>query len=308
MRNIIILIVFVASGLRLSASEVPLVFEAAYVIDGVPGIQPSGIAVCDGKVVMVSDKHDSVIYQLNFNQDGIAKAEIWKRISDIPIPPIQNFNTWTRIKRYIGEFLGLSGGVDWEGIACNRDGDIFIASEYHLSVLKLYSDGNKEWVIDHLYQKGRQVELFQKDNAYIEGVTVVGEELILAVEREPRGLIKSKDGVLSFYIQPGPQLSIDGLPYDYTGLDSYHDKKIVLDRNHYKVCELAENNETLVCYTFGNIAKSKKWGYNTGKYGLSEGIAIDGDALWIVVDNNGDARSENLNDTRPTILKFKNPF
>jgi hypothetical protein len=290
------------------ADEMPLEFEAGYIVDGVSGLQPSGLAVCDGKVVFVSDKHDSELFQLTFESDGIAKVGLWKTITEIPQPPQQKYGWWVGIQRFLGELFGLTGGYDWEGIACNRQGDIFLASEYYFSVLKVDGKGYKEWVIDDLYQRGKQAGLFQKNNAYIEGIATQGSGLILAAERESRGLIRHESGAVSFYVQPEVQHSEDGLQYDYTGLDSHNGKLIALERNHYKVCELSDNYESITCYLFKDIAKSLEWGYNTGKYGLAEGLVIDGGSLWIIADNNGDPRKADSNDTRPTILKFKNPF
>jgi hypothetical protein len=295
-------------SLQSVADEIPLEFETGYVVDGVPGLQPSGLAVCDGRVVFVSDKHDSEIFQLTFESDGTAKAELWKAIKEIPEPPKQKYGQWVGVKRFLGELFGLSGGHDWEGIACNQQGDIFLASEYYFSVLKIDRTGHKEWVIDGLYQRGRQAGLFQKNNAYIEGVETQINGLILAAEREPRGLIRQEGDTESFYVQSGEKLVEDELSYDYTGLDNYNGKMMVLERNHYKVCELSDEYVSVACYLFEDIAKSLEWGYNTGKYGLAEGLVIDGGSLWIIVDNNGDARKADPNDTRPTILKFNNPF
>jgi hypothetical protein len=124
----------IINSLQAVADEMPLEFETGYVVDGVSGLQPSGLSVCDGKVVFVSDKHDSEIFQLTFESDGTAKAELWKAIEEIPEPPKQKYDQWVGIKRFLGELFGLSGGHDWEGIACNKQGDIFLASEYYFSV------------------------------------------------------------------------------------------------------------------------------------------------------------------------------
>jgi hypothetical protein len=300
--------VIIACSSIASANEPMLEFEAGYVVNGQSELQPSGLAVCDGKMVFVSDKHENEIYQLTLDQEGVATAETWKTIADIPEPPKQKFEWWMEIKRFLAELFGFSGGADWEGIACDDKGNVFLASEYYFSVLKIDASGKKEWLVDNLYKKGYEEGLFQKDNAYVEGVTANDGGLLLAAEREPRGFVSVNDGSMTFYVQPGPQLSAESLPYDFTGLDIYHQKIIVLERNHYKVCEISKEYGENMCYTFKDIAMSVEWGYKTGKYGLAEGLAVVGDSLWIIVDNNGDTRKANPDDTRSTILKFKNPF
>ncbi len=264
--------------------------------------------MCDGKVVIVSDKHGGEIYHITFGQDKVATAIVWKELSELPEPPKQNFGWWMSFKRFFAELFGFSGGMDWEGLDCDGQGNLYLASEYYFSVLKIDPAGKKEWLIDDLYQSGQEKGLFQKDNAYIEGISADDTGLLLAAEREPRGFISFNNGSMSIYAQSGPQISGEDLPFDYTGLDRYQNKIIVLERNHYKVCELNNEYKATVCYSFRNIAMSSDWGYDTGKYGLAEGLAIDGESLWIVFDNNGDARNFNPEDTRSTIFQFKNPF
>lgn len=290
------------------ANAVELEFQAAYVIDGKENLQPSGLAVCDGKVVFVSDKHEGEIFQLAFDQGGVATAETWKELHELPEPPKQAFGWWMSFKRFVSEVLGFSGGADWEGITCDHQGNLYLASEYYFSVLKVDQTGKKEWLIDGLYKTGHDKGLFQKDNAYIEGISIDEDGLLLAAEREPRGFISVNKGAAAVYVQPGPQISEEGLPYDYAGLDVYQGKNIVLERNHYKVCDFSKAFETKACYSFKSVAMSSDWGYDTGKYGLAEGLAIDGESLWIIVDNNGDARKSNPDDHRSTIFRFRNPF
>jgi hypothetical protein len=237
----------------------------------------------------------------------MAHVRVWKDIGKLPEPPKQKFGWWLSVKRFFAELLGFSNGADWEGIACNEHGDIFLASEYYFSVLKVSSAGKKVWLVDNLFQMANKTGLFQKDNAYIEGITVNGNELLLAVEREPRGFINIKGKKSTFYVQPGPLYSSKNLPYDYSGLSRYQDKNVALEKNHYRICELETTFKPVMCYSFKEIAKSFEWGYSSDKYGLAEGLAISHDSVWIIVDNNGDSRLSDPENNQPIIMKFKNP-
>ncbi|MFA0809449.1 hypothetical protein [Microbulbifer epialgicus] len=291
-----------------SANEKSLDFEAGYIVDGISKLQPSGLTECEGRLVFVSDKHESEVFELALTKKGIAQAKVWKTIDNIPNPPEQKFGWWMEGKRFLAEVLGLTGGADWEGVACDDQGNLFLASEYYFSLLKVDLTGNKEWLVEDLYSKGREFGLFEKDNAYIEGVMIGENGILLADEREPRGFVSIKNDIMSFYAQPGTHLSEENLPYDYTGLDEYKGEIIALERNHYKVCKLSKDFKGNTCYSFRDVANSSNWGYVTGRYGLAEGLAVTDDFLWIIFDNNGDYRKANPEDSRSTLLKFKNPF
>lgn len=285
-------------------------FDTAYLVDGIDGLQPSGMVICQGKLLFVSDKHEDQIYELTPEDDGTATAKKFMELNDIPEPPTQDFPFWTDVKRFFAELFGISGGSDWEGITCNDEGEYFLASEYYFSVLKIGSDGTKKWVGSDLYKIGYDAGLFQKDNAYIEGITVkTNAEILLSAEREPRGFISiATDGDIRTFVQLGSVISDEGLPYDFAGLDLLGGEIFALERNHYQVCRLTLEYAVKKCYSFKNIARSQDWGYSTGKYGLAEGFAINGDDIWIIIDNNGDARLQDSDDHRSTLIKFENPF
>lgn len=294
----------------MSGYSADLKLESAYVVNGIDDLQPSGMAYCQGKLLFVSDKHDHEIYELLPDEDGIATARKFMDVNNIPEPPQQSFPFWTNVKRFFAELFGISGGGDWEGLACNDRGDYYLASEYYFSVLKIEADGTKSWIGSDLYNVGYDAGLFQKDNAYFEGISLKGEnEIILAAEREPRGfLVISEGGDVKTYVQPGSVISDEGLPLDFTGLDMRGPRLFALERNHYKVCELEADYSEKECYSYRKIALSDEWGYSTGKYGLAEGLAINSDSIWIIVDNNGDERRQGTNDSRSTLMKFNNPF
>ena len=118
----------------------------------------------------------------------------------------------------------------------------------------------------------------------------------------------TKTGDINTYVQSHHELSTEGLPLDYTGLDTFEQRSFVLERNHYQVCELTIQYTKQHCYSFQNIALSKEWGYATGQYGLAEGLAMNKDHLWIIVDNNGNAKRRDSHDTRSTLMQFYNPL
>ena len=312
MIKIKVAIAFMASSLLCQGGMAvePLKLEGAYLLDGVEALQPSGLSLCDGRLLFVSDKHESQIFQIDISDNETAEVSTYLTIKNIPKPPEQDFTFAAHVTRFLGERLGLSGGMDWEGMACNEEGELFLVSEYYFSVLKVNLDGSSEWVVDDLYRTGKDAGLFKKDNAYIEGIVVDEEGITLVAEREPRGVITVPFfDEKSVFVQPGEHLSEQNLPYDYTGLESYGGSLIFLERNHYQICDRKPPEYYVeACFSYKSSERSEEWGYDTGKFGLAEGIAIDGKDIWIIVDNNGESRLKNSEDTRPTIMKFNNPF
>jgi hypothetical protein len=294
-----------------SAIAQELLLESAYLINGVHSLEPSGLAECQGKLLFVSDKHDEKIFELLLSENNTATAQGYLDLGFIPTPPPQNFSRWLKVKRFITELIGISGGYDWEGITCNDTGDFYLASEYYFSVLKVGADGSNQWIGKNIYQQANKLGFFIEDNAYIEGITLTSNsEIILAIEREPRGIISilSDDDTIKTKVQSEKILADDGLPLDLTGLESNAGKIFALERNRYRVCELTEAYTERQCYSFKDIAKSPQWGYSSDKYGSAEGLAIDKNFIWVLQDNNGNTRRSDQNDNRATLFKFVKPF
>ncbi len=285
-----------------------LSLKNAYVIDGVNELEPSGLAVCDGKLLFVSDKHDHVIFRLQF--DGkLARVTTHKVIKDAPPPPKQSFPLSMSIKRYIGELIGPAGGNDWEGLACNKHGDLFLASEYHFSVLKIGKDDTYEWLVDDLYNIGTRKGLFKVHNAFLEGITVGDDHIYLAAERQPRAIITfTPSSEIKIHLE-SHQKPVNNISPDFTGLEFFNGNLYVLDRNHYEVCRRNPPDfSATLCFSFKAQALSQEWGYDTGIYGLAEGVALDGDDMWLIVDNNRDPRLADADDRRALLMQFKNPY
>src|SRR5581483_5240016 len=130
------------------------------------------------------------------------------------------------------------------------------------------------------WDPGRRAGLFATPGAGIEGVALLGERLIVAAERQPRGLMvaRSADG-------PARALRLDEtrlrLPParvpDFADLCAEGGRLFALARN-------AEGP----AWSFAET--SAAYPYHDRRYGLGEGLALDRDHVYVVLDNNGDAR------------------
>ena len=305
------------------ATETPLVLTQGYALTGIDGLQPSGLARCQGSLVFVSDKHDDRIFQVVLAQADAQQQTVpvtqFRTLKTIPAPPLSEFSVWQQSKRTLVEFIGLAGGYDWEGITCDAQGNAYLVSEYYFAVLKVSPDGHGQWVTPSLYAQGVAAGAFQRDNAYLEGIALWDEDIWLAVEREPRGLIQvSAAHTARFRVQSGPVLSEQELPWDYTGLSVWQNQLYVLERNHHRVCAAQPVAQVAAdvmspCYSFEHLPA--QWGFESGPYGTAEGLVVEDHALWIITDNNGKARlnpppsqtAADLPDTRPVLLQLAWP-
>lgn len=287
-----------------------LLLEEAYSIEGPAGLEPSGLALCDDRLLFVSDDHDDTIFELSPGTGSIATAKPYRQIENIPPPPQQTFPLSLRLKRFIAELAGFTGGMDWEGITCDATGNLYLASEYYFAVLAVDPDNNLRWLGEDVYAFGREHGLFGTMNAYLEGVALQRGELLLAVEREPRALIRMQDGQpVQVRLPANAGIDADGLSYDYTGLAVWNERLFVLSRNHYDVCELdSVDLSELRCANYRDVERSVAYGYETGPYGLGEGLSVTDEAIWIVLDNNRQARLNNAEDNRPQLYRLQNPF
>jgi len=307
----------------------PMEFTGAYAVNGVAGLEPSGLVYCHEKLLFVSDNHDHSVFELVINEasgearasvfelvineaSGEARAKTYIQIDDIPNPPKQDFPIILSVTRFFAELLGLSGGFDWEGVTCGDTGEIYLASEYYFSVLKIEINGGKTigtWLGHDLYKAGAEHGLFQSHNAYFEGVAYHKGQIYLAAEREPRGVLRlSNQGEASVYVQSGPHFSPRGLAFDFTGLEIKNNKLITLERNDYLICERSvATYEAVTCWSFEFVGNSEEWGYQKDIYGLAEGLAIVDDTVWIIVDNNESPRKSDKHDSRPLIMAFRYP-
>ncbi len=302
---------------RLAASEAPsasveelqlqrvLVLEAAA---GITGLQPSGLAVCDGRLLMVSDRHNRQVFHLHIEAD-VARVAPYLTLTEIPRPDLEPYDFgsrwWSRANRR----------YDWEGISCDGDGRVYLLSETLAQVLVREPDGQLRWLGSESYRAGRQAGLFQHTNAFAEGLAVAGSQLLIAAERHPRGLVvMSHDSSAE---QPRwrvtQALRLGGFPTplrpkDFAGLWLQGRNLYTLERNHFQVCRRQLGRfKAERCWRYRRVERDPAYGYRDTRFGKAEGLARSGQQLYLVLDNNNDARQADADDRRPQLMVFSVP-
>ena len=142
----------------------------------------------------------------------------------------------------------------------------------------------------------------------------MGNRLLMCVERQPRGLIEYhlKTGARRAFNTDATRLKTPpGRTPDFTGLTSFEGALYVLQRGAHLISEIDFENGAWVerrSGSFGHIENDPQYHYQTMHYGRAEGLAMDREKIYVVLDNNEDARKSNPADNRPLLLILKNSF
>ncbi len=265
-------------------------------VEGPDYLEPSGLTLHDGTLYAVSDKHDSVIFEVKLEEDA-AKLIPHLNIRD----------------------AGLSGTgkLDFEGITCDDEGRFYLASESRCRILQVGPGARQAaWLTEPLWEAGKAKGLFRQPNAGLEGIARVGPgKFVLCAERQPRGLIEVNAGkqpveaVAHLYDESKFAFG-EGRSPDYAGL--FHDGTdlYALVRNAYVISRLIKNEsgyEEGPAWSYEVIVTEKSRRYVDMRYGKAEGLCMDAERVYIILDNNGIPRADDPKDWRPLLLIMERP-
>ncbi|MBD3288329.1 hypothetical protein GF337_05955, partial [candidate division KSB1 bacterium] len=190
-------------------------------------------------------------------------------------------------------------------------------SEMAIRILKVNAAGDTvQWVTPGLRKFGTEIGLFQRKNAYIEGITYKDSgKFILCAEREPRGILEVNTTIdpvsVSAYKMDDTKFRMKAnVKTDFTGLYYFNDELYALGRNSFSICKLEFDGTTYretMGWSFRSTELSDKFEYCNMKYGRAEGLTIDHKYFYIILDNNNDSLANNPDDRRPFLFVFERP-
>jgi hypothetical protein len=289
-----------------------LSFVKAVPIEGPANLNPSGLAYCSGAILLVSDKIDRTIYELRITENS-ASLQLAIVMPSIPGHATVDHAWTTRLVIFLKSLLS-DRLYDWEGITCDPDGNILLLSETYVDIAKVSQAGEVSWLNTSLLKAGKEHGLFQINNAYAEGIALLDDKtIVVAAERQPRGLaVLRKNGntwntevraVETSPIPPKP-----GRTDDFSGLAVYGNTLYSLERNASAVCARnIEDLKPIQCWSYAHVEEATDFRYQDNTYGLGEGIVFTDQYLFIVLDNNGDARLADAEDRRAQLFVFEKP-
>lgn len=299
-RCILVACVTLASIGAAAADEPPaLEHLQTWDVAGPGRFDASGLLLHDGKFLVVSDRHNETIFALAF-EGATARAEPFITFSGPePYPPNRH--------------------LDIEGIAPAPEGGFYLVSEWGFAPFLVPSAGGAaRWVSPDLRATGGSVGLFATRDASLEGVTALpGGGLLLACERGPRGLIEVagagrpqritvQNMDTSRYPAPGDR------GVDWSDLTVWRDRVFGLARNQHLVVELHRARdgswEEGAAWSFAAVENAPAHRFADMSFGQAEGLAIDDDRIYVLIDSNNQERVAQPGDKRTWLFAFRNPL
>lgn len=266
-----------------------LELERALPIEG-RALEPSGLLYGDGKLLMVSDKRDDAVFELILGE-AVAEARV-----SVPLASMG------------------AGPLDLEGLTHEVDGSWLLVSEAQARVLHVAKSGAATWVTPALRSIGDASGLLKKPGAGLEGIARLEDgRLLLAAEREPRGLLESDERRERWQSQAMPSTICPpplARPSDWADLTVAGGRVFGLARNSHQVVELQQANGRWregAAFSYAQTENDPRFAYQDRRFGLGEGLALSEHHLYVVLDNNGTARAAEPGDHRPLLLIFRKP-
>ena len=97
---------------------------------------------------------------------------------------------------------------------------------------------------------------------------------------------------------------------DFSGMYSDGKDLYVVERSADAICKVEYGGKELVqkeTWSYRHIINDPEVGYSYNKYGLGEGLCMDEERIYLVIDNNGDHRASAPQDQRPLLLVMERP-
>lgn len=265
-------------------------------VEGMERIEPSGLVWYDSTLYSISDKHDNYLYHVLIADDRVRMEPHFK------LDPAR---------------LNPDDRLDFEGITADESGNFYIISETHFRIIRVSRDGTEiTWFSPSFEALGQEKGLFQKHNAYFEGITYLGDQtFLMCAERQARGLIEfnANKALDSAHVVNGnaTRLSIntERVP-DFSGLHAENGTVYVLYRAANAVCRIEYDAETITekeCYSYQSTENDPAYAYTDMTYGLAEGLTMTADRIYIILDKNKDHRRNDSRDERPQLFIFERP-
>jgi hypothetical protein len=286
------------------------VLERALPIAITDDFQPSGLALLDGRLLTVSDRHDDAVYEIVPGPDvdsDLATLRLFLRLR----PP----GNGPRPTDLEGVALDAGGG--------GSTGALLLASEGRSRVLHASANGSTAWITPALEEIGRPLGMLRINNAGLEGIArLPSGRILVAAERDVRGLIELPAGglrdehdraqvdVQAWAMPDSICTPPPGRVNDFADLAVWNGQVFALERNCHVVMRIERAATAWVergGWSYARTENDPRFAYHDRRFGVAEGLAIDEQHVYIVMDNNHDYLAADGNDRRPRLFVFHHP-
>jgi hypothetical protein len=200
--------------------------------------------------------------------------------------------------------------LDAEGLAQDAEGRVYISEEERRWILR-WDPGTRKLERLPIDWSSVMASFHPTDrNASFEGVTVGGDRLWVANERQIGRLIEVDLKTLrvmgDFAVAPA---ETPGEDTHYTDLAWFDDSLWVLLRDVRKVLRVdVKARKVTAEFDFAEMETRRAVAYGPiYSPGLMEGLWVDAEFIWLLSDNNGLGRRVNPSDARPTLFRCPRP-
>lgn len=206
--------------------------------------------------------------------------------------------------------VGKTGHWDLEGIAEGPDGCLYFCEELNRWVLRADPRSGRLERLEINWEPVRK--WFSADlNSSWEGIAAGTDgRLYLANEWRLGRIVVvdlgTRQVVDDFKVSPPGRVARDNT---YSDLCWYAGDLWVLCRQARHVLRVDPiTHRVLADFDYTNIELSPEHGYASFiPYGQFEGLAVDAENIWLLIDNNGSARLARRDDPRPTLFRCARP-
>jgi len=303
-RSLILSTLLALSPFAAAAPVSPAQLLNSYWLDGSAGLDISGLSFCGGELLAVSDKNSAEIYSVALSASGAAlKSRV--QIAGLDVPEGESAGLLAGLL----EMVRPDADMDFEGVSCDGD-TLYLVSERYSRIAGIAPDGAAGWQSQRWAASARAGGYLKKYNAGAEGLVKAGRDFWIAMEREPRGLLRLSPGAEPriFTIPPVDGLDFSDRSEDITGLAFYDGALFTLERNAFAVCRRSsENLGAEWCIDYRAIEEAPEFVYEETAYGKGEGLAVDAGGIYVVLDNNNVGRAADPEDRRGLLLHLDFP-
>ncbi|WP_444943850.1 hypothetical protein ACJJIK_00180 [Microbulbifer sp. ZKSA006] len=294
------------SSLGLAAEIIPAKKIAHYWLNDSSGLSISGLSFCDGKLLTVSDKRSREIYQIVL-EGRRAKLELYIKLAGLRVPKKDRpTNFWY----FLLDLTRPAAAMDFEAITC-ADDIFYLLSERYNRIAEVNRQGRGHWLENMWSTTAKAQGYMQGYNLSGVGLQKVGDDFWMAIERDPRALVKlgPKDSVQIFTPPPVTGLNFRGESENMAGLAFYDGALWTLEPNAYAVCRRElPSLEADWCLDYWEHENSSELGYEVSRTGgRGDGLAVGAQGIFVVFDNDNISRIHDPQDRRALLLHLAFP-